>query len=124
MNRQETDDRHRIRREKLKTERLLCRWKLNRVDDVAWIQDSSGIYVYIEWDVKTDSTRLDLMTESNAEPLQSFIGESDNVRKAVMQWLAARISHKAGLGISIEHAAYIGSELERCDAERIDYVQD
>lgn len=99
-------------------------WQLIRVDDIAWVQDRSGIYVVINWDVQTESARLDVMTEADAEPLQSFIGSADNVRKAVMRWFAGRISQKAGLGISLEHAAYIGAELERCDTERIDYVQD
>jgi hypothetical protein len=64
------------------------------------------------------------MTERNAEPIQSFIGGSDNVRKAVMRWFDNHAAIlKKGLGISLEHAAYIGAELERCDTERIDFVQ-
>ena len=97
----------------------MTEWQLNRVDDIEWTQDRSGIYVYINWDAATDSVRLDIMTEANAQALQSFIGGSDNVRKAVMQW----IESEHILGISLEHAAYIGAELERCDTERIDYVQ-
>jgi hypothetical protein len=101
-------------------------WSLNVVDDIAWKQDASGIYVYINWDMQTQSVRLDIMAEAEAEPLQSFIGKSDNVRKAVMQWLTSALYGKAYNPdlVSLEHAAYIGSELERCNTERIDYVQD
>ncbi len=103
-------------------------WKLNRVDAIEWQQDKSGVYVYINYDVDTESTRLDIMTEANAQPLQSFIGKADNVRKAVMQWIDS-VNWLLVLGyipesISLEHAAYIGAELERCDTERIDYIQD
>lgn len=91
-------------------------WQLNRVDDIAWKPDGSGLSVLINWDSQTESVRLDIIRENGAEPLQSFIGKADNVRKASMWWFAARIS--------LEHAAYIGSELERADTERIDYVQD
>lgn len=111
---QEAQDRQDIR------DRQQSNWQLNRVDDIEWIQDRSGIYVVINWDTQTGSARLDVMAEALAEPLQSFIGKADNVRKAVMQWLVKRVR----FGISLEHAAYIGAELERCDTERIDYVQD
>lgn len=106
--------------------RSKTQWQLNRIDDIAWIQNRSGVYVYINYDVKTESIRLDIMAIAQlpvAEPLQSFVGKADNVRKAAMQWFAARIAQKAGLGVSLEHAAYIGAELERCDTERIDYIQ-
>jgi hypothetical protein len=104
-------------------------WQLSRVFDIAWTQDRSGVYIYINWDRATESVRLDLMTEGEAEPLQSFIGKADNVRKAAMRWLcdnvgvAAKIKGLSTCGVSLEHAAYIGAELERCDTERIDYIQ-
>ena len=34
-------------------------WQLNRVDDIAWTQDKSGLYCYINWDLLTDSVRID-----------------------------------------------------------------
>lgn len=98
-------------------------WQLNRVDKIEWIQDGSGIYVCINWDVLTESARLDILAVADAVPLQSFIGNADNVRKATMRWFDSRLSQRIGLGISAEHAAYIGAELERCDTERIDYIQ-
>jgi len=94
-------------------------WKLNRVSDTAWIQDTSGIVVYINWDTATQSVRLDVMLKD--EPKQSFIGTADNVRKATMQWITDWPN--SDIQISLEHAAYIGAELERCDTERIDYIQ-
>ena len=102
-------------------------WQLNRVDDIEWKQDQSGVNVIISWDRLTDSVRLDILTDRNVVPLQSFIGRHDNVRKAAMRWIhkASRLFYpNAKVQISLEHAAYIGSELERCDTERIDYVQD
>ena len=108
-------------------------WQLNRVDDIAWTQDRSGVVVYIAWDLQTSSVRLDIISERNAEPLQSFAGKAENVRKAVMKWLFSNVGIGFGLvnnvgvgpgGISLEHASYIGAELARCDAERIDYMQD
>ncbi len=102
-------------------------WQLHRVDDIEWTQDDSGVYVLISWDVKTESARLDIMAESFAcspVPLVSFVGRADNVRKAAMAWFDARISQQTSQRVSLEHAAYIGAELERADTERIDYVQD
>lgn len=124
MNRQEAQDRQDIRARQ-ERDRLKTAWKLNRVDDIEWIQDRSGIYVYIAWDLQTESTRLDIMIEADAEPLQLFIGRADNVRKAAMQWFVSALYGKTYNPelVSLEHAAYIGAELERCDTERIDFVQ-
>ena len=99
-------------------------WQLNRVDDIDWTQDNSGVYVYINWDLQTESVRLDIMTKK-AVPLVSFAGKAENVRKATMHWLFDYTvdNHDCGF-ISLEHASYIGAELERADTERTDYVQD
>ena len=40
------------------------------------------------------------------------------------RWADSRISQKTSYRVSVEHAAYIGSELEKADTMRIDYVQD
>lgn len=107
------------------------KWKLNVVDDIPWTQDESGVYVIINWDMLTESARLDIMVEAKTEPIQSFVGKADNVRKATMQWFntpqavsACGFDGDCRDYVSLEHAAYIGAELERCDTERIDYVQD
>lgn len=105
-------------------------WRLNRVDDMEWTQDRSGVHVCIHWVIKTNRVRLDVMREADAEPLQSFAGKANNVRKHAIRWLsdnvgvAARIMGLSRCGISLQHASHIGAELARCDAERIDYVQD
>lgn len=104
-------------------------WKLNNVDDIEFTKDKSGIYVLINWDVKTNTVRLDIMSDDH-EPLQSFAGTTDNVRKHVIRWLsdnigvAAKVMGRSRLGVSLQHAAYIGSELEKADTMRIDYIQD
>ena len=100
-------------------------WQLIRVDDIEYTQDKSGVYVYINWDVLTESARLDIMAVADAVPLQSFIGKADNVRKATMRWFISALyggPYNPDM-VSLEHAAYIGAELERCDTERIDYIQ-
>lgn len=114
------------------TPKLPDGWQLTHVDDIEHTQDQSGLYVYINWDVKTATVRLDIMCEQDAEPLMSFQGKADNVRKHTMRWLSDNVGAGNGydsaagtdyVGISLEHASYIGSELARANAERIDYVQ-
>lgn len=101
----------------------ISKWKLNRVDDIDWKQDQSGLYVLIYWDLKTNTVRLDVISK-NHDPIISFAGSSDNVRKHVGRWIDSRLSQMTSYRVSAEHAAYIGSELERADTMRIDYVQD
>ena len=99
-------------------------WKLNHVDSIEWIKDTSGIYCLINWDVKTNTVRLDIMSD-NHEPLQSFQGDADNVRKHAMRWLSDNVKSNNGIvSVSLTHAAYIGSELQLADIMRIDYIQD
>ncbi len=109
---------------------LRQQWQLDRVDDLEYTQYRYCVYVYISWDTNTDSVRLDVMSvPSGLEPLQSFIGTANNVRKHAVRWLSDNAGHAAAIGLgfnqlSPEHISYIGYELARCDAERIDYVQD
>ncbi len=99
-------------------------WRLYNVPDVAWQQDDSGIACLIRW-TATDVVRIDLIDLMNevgtdgGRFIVSFQGEADNVRRHTMQWLAKYVPE-----FSLEHAAYIGAEIERADTERIDYVQD
>ena len=97
-------------------------WKLKKVGHLDWIQDDSGHYTYIH-SVEIGIVRLDIMTTDN-DPVMSFQGKADDVRKAVMRWFQSRISQKAGLGISLEHAAYIGAELTKAEILGINYTQD
>lgn len=99
-------------------------WQLTNVDDIAWTSDNSGVYCLINWQVQTDTVRIDFMTENTHNPIISFAGKSDNVRKAVGIWIDSRISQKTIMQFSAAHIAYIGSELQKADIFRIDYIQD
>ena len=94
------------------------KWELKTVSDVEWQRDTSGLYALINWRMPEDDVRIDVMT-SDDMPLVSFVGPTDGVRKHLMRWLV-----DTGNVISIEHAAYIGAELEKAGTMRIDYVQD
>jgi hypothetical protein len=104
-------------------------WELKTVDDVEWQQDDSGVIVYINWvgitrpEATENEVRLDIM--QHGEPLVSFQGIADNVRKAAMRWLQETIG--AGdyeSGISLERAAYIGAEIARAEIMKTEYEQD
>lgn len=92
-------------------------WKLIEVKHTDWIQDKSGYYTLINW-IDADNVRLDIMTTDDI-PVISFQGKADDVRKFVMQnWPLVLWP------LSIEHAAYIGAELARCELCCQYYVQD
>lgn len=127
-----TDDYDRAFHCRPKSPRIPDVWQLEKVSDIAWTQDDSGVYVYINWiwleckdckricaDCINDVVRLDIMHVKDDMPVKSFVGAADNVRKAVLNWLQDN-----KIAISLEHAGYIGAEIERADTERIDYVQD
>lgn len=99
-------------------------WKLNIVDNIEHKPDTSGIFVLINWDVKTEAVRLDIMSDDTYEPIISFRGKSDNVRKASMAYLETIATDDGLKFVSLEHAAYIGNELTKADFMRIDYIQD
>ena len=94
-------------------------WRLIDVPDTAWQQDDSGISVLINWILPADVVRIDLIYVGSGCPIVSFQGDTDNVRKHTMAWLALYVPT-----FGLDHAAYVGAELERADTERIDYVQD
>ena len=95
-------------------------WELNKISHLDWIQDDSGYYTYIH-SIEIGVVRLDIMTTDN-DPVVSFQGKADDVRKAVMRWFEDKnlLIHI----ISLEHAAYIGAELAKAEILGIDYVQD
>lgn len=99
-------------------------WQLQNVDHIDWTSDNSGVYCLIYWQVKTNTVRIDFLSSDNNDPIISFAGESDNVRKAVGIWIDSRISQKTSDKFSAAHIAYIGSELQKADIFRIDYIQD
>lgn len=96
------------------------KWQLVKVKDVAFVRDNSDTITFIH--ARPDGVRVDVMTGNN-EPLISFEGHHNDVRKALMQWIDERISQKAGCGISIEHAAYLGCELARAEMLKENFVQ-
>ena len=45
-------------------------WQLNRIDSLNWIKDNSGLYCLIVWDVKTETVRIDFLSDDH-EPKTS-----------------------------------------------------
>ena len=112
-------------------------WELREVDDVECTMDDSGVYVVVHRVISTEThkqyagdrvrVRADLMGggfatggETNAEPIMSFIGSANAVRKALIQFV---MDHIGFCQLSMEHASYIGYELLRAEAYPA-YVQD
>lgn len=103
-------------------------WKLNKADDIECLMDDSGVYTIItriavrethkEYAGTRISVRVDIITDHTInetcvdEPLQSFIGIGDNVRKHTIRWIKEN-----NIKISLEHASYIGAECERAMLE-------
>jgi hypothetical protein len=94
-------------------------WQLIKVTDTKWIQDDSGYYTLINW-IDNNNVRLDVMDKDDV-PVMSFQGAASDVRKCSMRYAIAFMLDGF---ISFEHAAYIGSELARCELLKKDYVQD
>lgn len=92
-------------------------WKLIEVPKTEWRQDDSDYHSLINY-VRDGVVRLDLMLHVQ-EPVISFQGKADDVRKAAMQYVDENCCN-----ISAEHAAYIGSELTRAKFLGIEYIQD
>ena len=93
-------------------------WELIKVSETEWRQDSSKYYSLIAYVEPDNQVRLDLMLHVQ-EPVISFQGKADDVRKAAMQHIDQNC-----IRISAEHAAYIGSELTRAAMLKNEYVQD
>lgn len=107
-------------------------WELRKVeDDLECTIDSSGVHVVInrleerreirDYVAEFVTVRADLMT-TDGEPIVSFSGSANAVRKHLIRYLnmhqldfQSQISH--------EHASYIGYELMRAEAMP-HYVQD
>lgn len=103
-------------------------WKLNKVGNIDCTMDNSGVYTIINRAVNPipfgdQHIRVDIMSTDGDEPLQSFIGKGNDVRKAVLSCLESISETRYGLTLSSEHASYIGYEIARAEADS-DYVQD
>ena len=103
----------------------MSNWILIEATDVECTMDDSGVYTVIhrviEWDGRVH-VRADLMTDAD-EPLVSFIGTANNVRKRLIDWLRESCNLPPRYPISLEHASYIGYEVQRAELMP-DYVQD
>lgn len=72
----------------------------------------------INW-IDDNTVRLDIM-DTDDMPVVSFQGTASDVRKRIMQGLDWWNPYE----LSLEHAAYIGAELARCELLKKDYQQD
>ena len=118
-------------------------WELRHVEDTEAILDNSGVYVVIHRIERTEthkgysgirvSVRADLMgivttesitTQRPDEPIMSFQGSANAVRKALIRFLDQTPPWNYGIKvISLEHTAYIGYELHRAESTP-NFVQD
>ncbi len=101
-------------------------WKLHIVSEIKWQQDNSRLMVYVNWTVD-DNIRVNVMTIDGCEPVISFQGTADDVRKALMQWLCDNANELEADGLcrgwlSLEHAAYIGAEIAKAELLKTNYV--
>ena len=111
-------------------EQKMSDWKLIEVtEEPAWQEDTSGVYVVVHRVVTKEvhkgiageriTVRVDLMSSNGDEPIISWVGKAESVRKAMMQWIG-RQSTPDGFYrylLSAEHAAYIGSEIARAEID-------
>lgn len=98
-------------------------WILIEATHIECTMDDSGIYTIINRKVMGDGSvhvRVDVMKTDGDVPLVSFIGTADNVRKRLIHWIRINMGF---CQISMEHASYIGWELNRA-AMDADYIQD
>ena len=109
-------------------------WKLNEIGNIECTMDNSGVYTIISR-IEKKSThkqytgvvvtiRVDVMGLAD-EPLQSFVGKGNDVRKAVIAYLL-KLEYEYrfdGVNISEEHYSYIGYEISRAMTTE-NYIQD
>lgn len=111
------------------------KWELRHVEDTEAVLDDSGVYVIInrvetpethkEYSGIRVSVRVDLMQDNGPtddEPIMSFEGSANAVRKALIRFIHDYIASPSRY-LSTEHASYIGYELLRAELTP-GYVQD
>lgn len=107
-------------------------WELKEVTPKECMMDDSGLYCVVNRVVKTVvhkehsgeivAVRVDIMDTEAQEPLMSFVGNANDVRKHVIDYLMHQhVDTK--FPITREHASYIGYEIARAAAEP-DFIQD
>ena len=93
-------------------------WELIKVNETEWKQDTSGIFTLISY-CPDGTIRLDVMT-TKYEPVISFQGKAENVRKMAVRYLAENYYAD---GFSHEHSSYIGEQLAKADLLKEKYIQ-
>ena len=102
------------------------KWELIEAVDIECTMDNSGVHTVIN---RLDHgyankggpiIRVDIMNQVD-EPLVSYQGEANAVRKAVIAWLTINARWLI-YPISSERASYIGYEIMRAQSEE-NYVQ-
>ncbi len=106
-------------------------WELRNVKDIPCTIDDSEVYTVISritenkynqgFSHREVIIRVDVMTTGDNEPLMSFQGNGNDVRKAVIAWLWNNGAYYQL--ISREHTSYIGYEISRAMTTE-HYVQD
>jgi hypothetical protein len=92
-------------------------WALINCEATDCTMDNSGHYTVINY-AGQGFVRCDIMTDKDL-PVMSFKGFFKDVRKCVMQFFADE-----KIGISTEHASYIGEEIALANTLAELYVQD
>ena len=93
-------------------------WQLNRIEaDQPCIMDNSGVYTTVHY-ITGGIIRIDLFDNDN-NPLQSFSGKADNIRKVFCEFLDLN-----GYMLSYQHVSYIGQEITKAAMLKTDYIQD
>lgn len=107
-------------------------WELEQVKPIDCTLDDSGVYTVIHRVVKAEThkqyagdrllIRVDVLDNEGGEPIRSFIGNGNDVRKAVIAFMGDCV-YPSPRRFSQEHASYIGYEIARAEADE-NYVQD
>lgn len=106
-------------------------WELVEVtDDDEYTDDQSGVYMLVHVSVPFSQVpigyvRVDVMRVADDEPLRSFQGDANAVRKAVVEFIEAlSLPDKRSIHpLSVQHASYMGQEIQRAALQGSEYVQ-
>ena len=133
-----------LRNPRLQTQENKTMWKLVHTTPIECTMDDSGVYTVINRIEEPDthkgyigkrvSVRCDIMLSRQCpkmdgtvvnrdEPLISFQGSANDVRKYVIRWIKTYSGLPTLAQLSWEHASYIGWELHRAETDP-NYIQD
>ncbi len=107
-------------------------WELEQVKPIDCTMDDSGVYTVIhrvvtkethkEYSGERVQVRVDVLNVSSNEPIRSFIGNGNDVRKTVVRFIGDFL-YPMNHRFSREHVSYIGYEIARAESDS-NYVQD